>query len=67
MENENGHSQFDEENYYSSNRDPLKDLAQDIIDETIFFREDNNILLPPLPSSIANDSDVLDIKTLNKK
>ncbi len=52
---------IEEEHYYSINNDPLIELAQDIIEETVFFREEGNIL-PPLPTSIANDTNILDVK-----
>lgn len=58
-------TKFNDNHYYSMNNDPLSELAQDIIEEIIFFREDGN-LPPPLPTSIANDADLLDNKVSNK-
>lgn len=53
----------EKDSYYSENKDFLAELAKDIIEDTIFYRE--GAPKPPLPSAIANDSEILDIK-LNK-
>lgn len=55
-ENNIDFNKINNDNYYSDNSDPLLSIANDIIDETIFYRE--GAPKPPLSSPNMNDSDL---------